>query len=108
MQSLKRLLLVSVLLVVLVFGVLFSFQNTEQVALDLLVIKLPSLPVAFWVLSALAIGGLGGVLISTVTFFRLKSQAALLQRKVDKQQKELAKYRAHEAKTPLIAKADKS
>ena len=108
MQLLKRLLIVLLLLLVLTFGVLFSFQNMDKVALDLLVIRLPELPVAVWVLLSFAAGGVGGVAISAVALVRRKSQYLLLQRRCAKLEQELSKLRTSDLRAPLVSKVDKS
>lgn len=94
MRSLKRLLAVLLLLVVLVFGVLFSIQNTATAPLDLLLIQLPEQRVALWVLLAFSVGGITGMLMSAAAIIRLKSQTILLQRKCDKQAKEVSPLRS--------------
>ena len=62
-------------------GGLFSLQNTAEIPLDLMVVKLPAQPVAIWVLAALAVGvviGLGtgtlGALRRSATIRRLRKQ----------------------------------
>lgn len=96
MRPMKRLLVLILLVCVLLFGVLFSIQNTDTVALDLLLIQLPEQRVALWVLLAFALGGIVGVLVSAVAILALKSQNLLLQRKLQKRQKELASLRTSE------------
>ena len=93
MRYLKRWLAYLLLLVVLAFGVLFSVQNTVAVPLDLLLFQLPEQRLALWVLLAFALGGVVGMLISTTAILQLKSQSLLLQRKLDKHQKELSRTR---------------
>ncbi len=94
MRQIKRLLVFVLLLCVLLFGVLFSVQNTETVTLDLLFVQLPMQRVALWVLLAFALGGVVGMVISVSAILSLKSRNLLLQRKLLKTQKELAALRA--------------
>ncbi len=96
MRPMKRLLVLILLVCVLLFGVLFSIQNTDTVALDLLLVQLPEQRVALWVLLAFALGGIVGMLISAAAILTLKSQNLLLQRKLHKQQEELASLRTSE------------
>lgn len=90
MQILKRLLAIVLLIAVLVLGVLFSIQNTVTAPLDLLILQLPEQRVALWVLLAFALGGVVGMLVSSAAIIRLKSRTVLLQRKLDKHQKQEA------------------
>ena len=62
-------------------GGLFSLQNTEEIPVDLILVKLPAQPVATWILAALAVGvviGLGtGTLLAlrrSATIRRLRKQ----------------------------------
>ena len=61
MKKLRTLLYILILLAGLALGVLFALQNTQTVPLDLL--------------SAFAVGGLAGLLVSSV--YMLRSRAAL-------------------------------
>ena len=92
-KRISRWLAYLVMFLVVAFGVLFSFQNTAKVPLDLLAFQFAEQSVSLWVLSAFALGGLIGVAISTLAILRLKSEQLLLQRKLDRQQKELAALR---------------
>jgi putative membrane protein len=107
MRSLKRLLVVCLLALVLVFGVLFSIQNTDKAALDLLVIQLPEQRVSLWVLLAFATGGIVGMLISSAALIRLKSQNLLLLRKLDKSDKELAALRTSDFGSSVAVSKEK-
>ena len=93
MGSIKRWIGYLLLLLVLAFGVFFSLQNTARAPLDLLIVQLPERPIAAWVLIAFAVGGVCGLLISSVTLVRMKSQVVMLRRRLDKQNKELAQLR---------------
>lgn len=89
MGVLKRWAGYVLIVLALVFGVLFSVQNTVRVPLDLLIIRLPEATVAAWVLWAFVIGGLVGVLISAIALFTMKSRVTLLLRRIDKLNREL-------------------
>lgn len=85
---LKRVSIALLLIVVLAFGALFSVQNASPVPMDLLVIQFSERSVAFWLLSAFALGGLGGVAVSMVAIMRLKSGQLSLRRQLDKQSRQ--------------------
>lgn len=104
-RALQRWLVIVLLIVVLAFGVLFSMQNTDKAALDLLVIQLPEQRVSLWVLLAFVVGGVAGLLVSSAAMIRLKSQSLLLQRRLDKREKELTKLGA--ADYPMATKSGK-
>ena len=91
---LKRLTVLALLLAVLVFGVFFSLQNTQPVALDLLFVQLPEQYLALWVLLAFALGGLLGVLVSSFALMQLRARQVGLRHKLDRREKELNKLRA--------------
>ncbi|EAW30351.1 hypothetical protein GP2143_09105 [marine gamma proteobacterium HTCC2143] len=93
MRPVKRLLVLIFLVCVLFFGVLFSIQNTDQIALDLLLVQLPEQRLSLWVLLSFALGGVVGMLISAAAILTLKSQNLVLQRKLQKRQKELGSLR---------------
>ena len=107
MRSIQRLLVAVLLLAVLAFGVLFSIQNTDKAALDLLIIQLPEQRVSLWVLLAFAVGGLVGLLVSSAAIIRLKSQSLLLQRKLDRREKELSNLRTADFRAPIAVKPNK-
>jgi putative membrane protein len=75
MKKLRTLFYILILLAGLALGVLFALQNTQTVPLDLLVYTFAPRSVALWVLSAFAVGGLAGLLVSSV--YMLRSRAAL-------------------------------
>jgi putative membrane protein len=102
-RPLKRWLAYLLLLLVLCFGVLFSVQNTQTAALDLLLIQLPEQRIAFWVLLAFALGGVVGILISAVAMLQLKSRSLLLERKLAKCEKELSHLRTADLRSALPA-----
>ncbi len=106
-RSLQRLLVACLLVVVLAFGVLFSIQNTDKAALDLLIIQLPEQRVSLWVLLAFAVGGIVGLLVSSAAIIRLKSQTLLMQRKLDRRDKELASLRTADFRAPITTKPNK-
>jgi len=60
MRWIRRVLVVVVLLLVLIFGLLFSLQNAQSVPLDLLVLQLQARPIAVWLLATFAFGGVAG------------------------------------------------
>ena len=77
-------------------GVLFALQNPEPVPLDVLVMTLPPRSLALWVLGALAIGGLSGVLLSSFAVLRLRTRLIAARRQIASAQTELDRLRARD------------
>lgn len=105
MVIVRRLLLLVLLLLVLVLGVLFSLQNGTPVPLDLLVIQLPALPVASWLLIAFGLGGLIGMGLSSIAVVSLRASRARLQRRLDQREKDLAQAREEQERKAAVAVA---
>jgi putative membrane protein len=96
-RFLKRLIAFLLLALVLIFGMLFAVQNTSTVPLYLLIVQFEEQRVSIWLLLAFVLGGLIGVLVSSVAIVRLKSQLMLLNRKLEKSEKALVKTRIEES-----------
>lgn len=77
-------------------GVLFALQNAEPVPLDVLVMTLPPRSLALWVLGALAIGGLSGVLLSSFAVLRLRTRLIAARRQIARAQTEIDRLRTRE------------
>jgi uncharacterized membrane protein YciS (DUF1049 family) len=90
---LRRLIVVLVVLAMLAAGVLFAVQNPEPVALDLLVIDLAPRSLALWLLATLALGGLLGLLASSIIILRLRGNLLLARRKLENCKVELDRLR---------------
>lgn len=95
------------LLLVLVFGIFFSLQNDTKVPLDLLILRLPEQSTALWILLAFAAGGVAGIVISGVALVKQRSRIGLLQRRLDKSQRELNQLRTADLK-PALGKNNKA
>ncbi|QIB64666.1 lipopolysaccharide assembly protein LapA domain-containing protein [Kineobactrum salinum] len=93
MNWLRKLLSVLVLLVMLAAGVLFALQNREPIALDLLVYTFAPRSLALWILLALALGGVLGLLASSVIILRLRAGLGVANRKLEKSRLELDRLR---------------
>ena len=67
-----------------VAGGLFSLQNTAEIPLDLMVVKLPAQPVAIWVLAALAVGVVIGLGTGTLRALRRSATIRRLRKQRDR------------------------
>lgn len=99
MRVLIRAVAYILLLLVLVFGVYFTLQNPVTVPLDLLWVQFAPRPLAWWVLSAFALGGLLGLIVGSLALVRIKNQQLLLKRRLRIVEKELEKTRLVTMKT---------
>ena len=94
MRWLTRALIALLLLLVLIFGLLFSLQNAQSVPLDLLALQLRDRPLAVWLLAAFALGGFAGMLASSVALLRLQAHRYRLRRRIEQCERELTELKA--------------
>jgi len=81
------------LLVMIGAGALFALQNTTAVALDLLLLQLPERTVSLWLLLALAIGVVLGLLSGSLLLLRQRARLGLLRRQNDRLTLEIDRLR---------------
>ena len=77
-------------------GLLFALQNPDPVPLDLLVVQLPPRSLALWVLGALALGGLLGVVLSSFAVLRLRASLLAARRQLVNGRAELDRVRSRD------------
>jgi lipopolysaccharide assembly protein A len=94
MRWIRRLLVIAVLLLVLVFGLLFALQNGASVPLDVLVAQLAERPLAVWLLIFFALGGVAGMLASSVALIKLQASRFRLRRRLETCEKELSELKS--------------
>lgn len=99
MGFLRKLLGLAVTLAMAALGVLFALQNADPVPLDVLVMTLPPRSLALWVLGALALGGVLGVLLSSVAVLRLRARLLATRRQMASAQSELERVKTRELAT---------
>lgn len=99
MGFLRKLLALALALAMAAIGVLFSIQNPEAVPLDVLVMTLPPRSIALWVLGALALGGVLGVLLSSLAVLRLRARLIAARRQIASAQSELDRLRTRDLVT---------
>lgn len=85
MHRLLRILSWIFLLLVFLAGILFSFFNTEPVALSFGFKVTQPMPLSVWVISAFAVGGLTGLVLGAGLFSGLRTRMEMqrLTRKVE-------------------------
>jgi putative membrane protein len=94
MRWIQRILVVVLLLLVLIFGLLFSLQNSQSVPLDLLVLQLQARPIAVWLLATFAFGGVVGLLVGTTALLRVQASRYRLRRRLENCEKELSELKS--------------
>ena len=80
-------------LAMIAVGVLFALANDGPVPLDLLVYSFEPRSLALWILLAFALGGIAGMLMSSLVMVRLRTSANSLQRQLGRAKAELEKLR---------------
>lgn len=101
MNLLSKLLTFVLVLAALGVGALFALQNEMPVPLDLLVYTFEPRSLALWILAALAIGGLLGMIASSAILLRLRASLGSTRRQLVKVQAELDRLR-----NPPLASGD--
>ena len=99
MGFLRKLLGLALALAMAALGVLFALQNADPVPLDVLVMTLPPRSLALWVLGALALGGVLGVLLSSIAVLRLRARLLATRRQMASAQSELERIKTRELAT---------
>lgn len=93
MGFLRNLLALALAVAMAGVGVLFALQNADPVPLDILIMTLPPRSLALWVLGALAIGGILGLVLSSFAVLRLRARLIAARRQVSSAQTELDRLR---------------
>lgn len=93
MKFLRNLLTVLIILAMLGVGVLFALQNKLPVPLDLLIYTFEPKSLALWILSAFALGGVLGMLISSVILLRTRATLGSVRRQLFKAKAEASRLR---------------
>lgn len=93
MKLLRNLLTIALVLAMAAVGVLFALQNETPVPLDMLVYTFEPKSLALWVLAAFAIGGLLGMLLSSLILVRQRASLGSANRQLAKARAEVDKLR---------------
>lgn len=93
MKLLRKLITLVLVLATAAVGVLFALQNEMPVPLDMLVYTFEPRSLALWVLSAFAVGGVVGMVMSSVILVRQRAALARANRQLVKSRAEVDKLR---------------
>ena len=89
MKLLINLLLVLLVLATVAVGVLFSLQNSQPVPMDVLVYQFEPRSLALWVLGALTLGGILGIVMSWGIVLKLRASLRIARRQLQRSQQEV-------------------
>jgi uncharacterized integral membrane protein len=84
MKLLRNLLTAAVALAMIAVGILFALQNKAPVPLDLLIYTFAPQSLALWILGAFALGGVVGMIVSSVILLRTRAALASSRRQLGK------------------------
>ncbi|WP_257284857.1 LapA family protein [Endozoicomonas sp. SESOKO1] len=90
----KRLLILALFVVLLVFFVNFTLSNTEQISLEMGGLVIPPVSSSTLVMVPFVLGGFAGLLVSLTLVIRLRLANASLRRKLARRDAELQKLRS--------------
>lgn len=93
MGFIRKLLALILAVAMAALGVLFALQNADPVPLDVLFMILPPRSIALWVLCALALGGVLGLLLSSIAVLRLRARLMSHRRQIANLQSDLDQAR---------------
>lgn len=93
MRFLKTLLVLILGIGFLYCGWTFAILNTELVTIDLFFIKLPEASLSVWLMAVFVLGGLSGVIISSLALMTLRLRLQNARRKISAANKELDQLR---------------
>lgn len=100
LKWIKRLLLIAVFAVTILIGVVFTSENNDAVAIILFGFQLPELSLGLWVLIAVLLGAVIGVLLSFLPLVFNRYTRSSKDKKIGQLQKELAALRVSGLKGP--------
>ncbi len=93
MKLSRNLLTLALVFATAAVGVLFALQNKAPVPLDLLVYTLEPKSLALWVLGAFALGGILGMVMSSVLVLRQRASHGSANRQLARARAEVDKLR---------------
>ncbi len=102
MKFLRKLFYLVIVLAMAGVGILFAVQNETPVPLDLVIYNLPPRSIALWVLSAFALGGVLGMLASSLLILRTRASLNASERQLNRTREEVSKLRTN---TPALPDA---
>lgn len=93
MNWLKKLILTLLALIVIGIGILFTIHNTQPVSIDLVFFTSPEASLSLWLIAVFVLGGVCGMLLSSLTLVALKTRLRSSRRKEQAFRQELDQLR---------------
>lgn len=93
MKLLLNLITIVIVLATAAVGVLFALQNKAPVPLDLLVYTFEPKSLALWILGAFALGGVLGMVMSSIIVLRQRASLGSVNRQLARARAEVDKLR---------------
>jgi len=98
MKWLKRICVLLLLAAAFFWGMLFTSENTAQVALHLVFWESDPASVSLWVILGFALGGLTGLMLSLLLMAKLRAGLHRTERRAQAFEKEVVSLRANSVK----------
>ncbi|UTW02534.1 DUF1049 domain-containing protein [Amphritea atlantica] len=93
MRWLKTLLVLALCIIFLFCGWTFATLNTELVSINMFFFTLPEASLSIWLMASFVVGGVVGVLVSSLFVMVLKLKLKAAKRKISSADKELDQLR---------------
>lgn len=101
MRFVKTLLVLILGIAFLYCGWTFAVLNTELVTIDLFFYTLPQASLSVWLMAAFVLGGIVGIIISSLALVTLKLRLQNARRKIDSANRELDQLRTASLKNSV-------
>lgn len=98
MARVRKLVMVALVVFLLLIALVFSLNNRTAVSIDFLTYKTPELGVAVWLIGALVIGTMLGMIVGSLASFHAGRSRKHLERKLEQSEKALQRQRSEDAK----------
>lgn len=99
MKWLKRIFVLVLLVATFFWGMLFTSENTAQIALNLVFWQSNPASMSLWVILGFAAGGLVGLALSILLLTKLRASLRRSERRAQMFEKEIATLRANAIKS---------
>ncbi|MDX1588782.1 MAG: LapA family protein [Oleiphilaceae bacterium] len=93
MAALRKVLMILLVIALILFVLVFSLNNQQSVALDFFFFETPTAGVAIWILLTFVLGGLLGMLFTSLALFRSSLARRRAERQRQKTEKALTRER---------------
>lgn len=98
MARVRKFVLVVLIILLLLVALVFSLNNRTPVSINFLTWQTPELSLAVWLIGALVLGALLGMVVGSLASYRSGSRRKHLERKLENSQKALVHQRSGSAK----------